>query len=58
VTAWLAAEPLPANPKPLAADAPATPRRGKGRKPQAPATPEPPPMRCGSAHAALPGPAR
>ena len=54
VTAWLAAEPLPRNAKPVAAvqpPKPAPPRR-KGRKaapPPPPAPPEPPPMRCGSA---------
>jgi cytochrome c553 len=57
VTAWLAAEPLPANPKAVSADAPAAPRR-KGRKSPPPPAAEPPPMRCGSAQAPLPGAAR
>lgn len=48
VTAFLAAEPLPKNPKPVSADAPAPVKR-KGRRAQAPAAPEPPPMRCGAA---------
>jgi cytochrome c553 len=48
VTAFLAAEPLPANPKPAAAAAPAAPR-ARGRKVQPPAGSEPPPMRCGAA---------
>jgi len=50
VTAWLAAEPLPRNAKPVAApaSAPAAHRR-KGRKAQPPPAPEPPPLRCGFA---------
>lgn len=48
VTAWLAAEPLPRNPKPVSADAPVRPKR-KGRRAQPPPAPEPPPMRCGAA---------
>jgi cytochrome c553 len=61
VTAWLAAEPLPANPRALAAT-PATPpatTRRKGRK-AAPPPPvaEPPPLRCGSAPAPVTGSVR
>jgi cytochrome c553 len=52
VTAWLAAEPLPANPKPVSAEAPVVPK-AKGRRVQPPVAPEPPPMRCGAAQ--LPG---
>jgi cytochrome c553 len=58
VTAWIAAEPLPANAKPVpaqathvtAAPAAAAPKR-KGRRvqPAPPPPPEPPPMRCGAA---------
>lgn len=48
VTAWLAAEPVPRNWKPVAAEAPAAPKR-KGRKAPAPAVPEPPTLRCGHA---------
>ncbi|WP_240980075.1 c-type cytochrome [Ramlibacter agri] len=54
VTAFLASEALPANPRPVAeavsAPAPAATRH-KGRKaaPPPPPAPEPPPMRCGSA---------
>ena len=47
VTAYLAAERLPANAKAVAMEAPKAPR--KGRKAQAAAAPEPPPMRCGAA---------
>lgn len=52
VTAWLASTALPANPHPVSAEAPAAaqPRR-KGRKAAPPPAPEPPPMRCGVAHA-------
>jgi cytochrome c553 len=57
VTAWLAAEPLPANPRPVAAEPPA-PARPKGRRAQAPATPEPPPLRCGAAPLPARGSAR
>jgi cytochrome c553 len=53
VTAWLASEALPKNPKPVPAEPPAPVRRG--RKAQPPPPPEPPPMACGSAHAPLPG---
>jgi cytochrome c553 len=57
VTAWLAAEALPRNTKPVAAQAPApAPHRRKGRKAQPPPAPEPPPMRCG--HAVPPEAAR
>lgn len=51
VTAWLAAEALPRNTRPVAAHAPApAPHRRKGRKAQPPPpAPEPPPMRCGYA---------
>jgi cytochrome c553 len=51
VTAWLAAEPLPANTKPatLAGTAPTAEGRRQGRAAAAPTPPEPPPMRCGSA---------
>lgn len=48
VTAFLAAERLPKNPKPVSAEAPAPVKR-KGRRAQAPVAPEPPPMRCGAA---------
>ena len=48
VTAWLAAEPVPRNWKPVSAEANTVPKR-KGRKAQAQATPEPPPPRCGYA---------
>lgn len=48
VTAYLSAEPLPRNPKPVSAVQPTPPKR-KGRKAQPPPEPEPPPMRCGSA---------
>jgi cytochrome c553 len=48
-TAWLSSQALPANPHPVAAEAPATPLRHKGRKVQPPPAPEPPPMRCGAA---------
>ncbi|HEY0825861.1 MAG TPA: cytochrome C [Ramlibacter sp.] len=54
VTAWLAAERLPANPKPVSAEAPAATKR-KGRKARPAPAPEPPPMRCGSVQAPLPG---
>jgi cytochrome c553 len=60
VTSWLAAEPLPANPKAIAA-APATPpaaTRRRGRKAPPPPAPEPPPMRCGTAQAPGAGTAR
>ncbi len=57
VTAWLASEPLPKNPKPVSAEPPAASKR-KGRKAPPPPAPEPPPMRCGSAQAPLPGGAR
>ena len=53
VTAWLAAQPLPANAKPVAL--PAEQPRRRGRKAQPPPAPEPPPMRCGAASAPLPG---
>jgi cytochrome c553 len=50
VTAWLAAEALPANPHPAAAaTTTAAPLRARGRKAQAPPVPETPPMRCGAA---------
>lgn len=48
VTAWLSAQALPANPKPVSADAPPAPRR-KGRRAKPAPAPEPPPMRCGAA---------
>jgi cytochrome c553 len=48
VTAFLAAQPLPANPKPVQLHASA-PRHRKGRKAAPPPAPEPPPMRCGFA---------
>jgi cytochrome c553 len=63
VTAWLAAEAPPANPKPAAAAvanaAPAR-NRGRGRKAQAqaPAVPEVPAMRCGAAAPPVAGAAR
>jgi hypothetical protein len=47
VTAFLAAERLPANTKAVAAEAPRPAR--KGRKGQPAAAPEPPPMHCGAA---------
>lgn len=49
VTAFLAAEPLPRNAKPVAADAPAPQPRRKGRRAQPAPEPEPPPLRCGVA---------
>jgi cytochrome c553 len=50
VTAFLAAQPLPANPKPVALQAPVAPRHHRGRKAAAPApVPQAPPMRCGFA---------
>jgi cytochrome c553 len=52
VTAWLAAEPLPSNPKPVSPEAPVV-AKPKGRRVQPPPAPEPPPMRCGAAQ--LPG---
>jgi cytochrome c553 len=59
VTAFLANEALPANPRPLAEAAPPAPSpRQKGRAkaaPPPPPAPEPPPLRCGSAP--LPEPA-
>jgi cytochrome c553 len=59
VTAWLAAEPVPAHARPVPAEAPAAaPTRRKGRKVQAAATPEPAPMRCGAAQPPVPGSAR
>jgi cytochrome c553 len=57
VTAWLAAEPLPKNPKPVTAEAPPAPKR-KGRKAQPPPVPEPPPLRCGAAQPPRPGAGR
>lgn len=48
VTAWLAAERLPANAKPVSAEPPPAPRR-KGRRAQPAPAPETPPMRCGAA---------
>ena len=57
VTAWLAAEPLPANPKPVSAEAPVVPRP-KGRRAPPPSAPEPPPMRCGAAQLPAHGAAR
>ena len=54
VTAWLAAEPLPHNPKAVPAEPPPAPRR-KGRKAQPPPAPEPPPMRCGFAQPPVAG---
>jgi cytochrome c553 len=56
VTAFLAAERLPANPKPVAAEVPKPPR--KGRRAQPPAAPEPPPMRCGAAPMPVAGTSR
>lgn len=51
VTAFLASSALPANPHPVAAEAPPAAPRRKGRRAAAApaATPEPPPMRCGAA---------
>lgn len=50
VTAFLAAEPLPAHAKPVAATPPPPPAaKRRGRKAQPPAVPEAPPMRCGAA---------
>src|SRR5690606_14527149 len=57
VTAWLAAQALPANPKPVSADAPPPPRR-KGRRAQPAPAPEPPPMRCGAVAPPATGAAR
>jgi cytochrome c553 len=57
VTAWLAAERLPKNPKPVSAQAPA-PLKRKGRKAQPPPAPEPPPMHCGSAQPPVAGSSR
>jgi cytochrome c553 len=48
VTAFLAAEALPRDPKP-AAGAGAAPARAKGRKGAPAALPEPPPLQCGTA---------
>jgi cytochrome c553 len=54
VTAFLAAEPLPKNPKPVSAEAPApAPSKRRGRRAQPPPPPEPPPMRCGAAQPPL-----
>jgi cytochrome c553 len=59
VTAWLSSEPLPANPRPVSAEAPASPAaRHKGRKVQPPPAPEPPPLRCGIATLPVAGSAR
>jgi cytochrome c553 len=57
VTTFLAAEPLPKNPKPVSADAPAPVKR-KSRRAQPPPAPEPPPMRCGVAQPPVTGAAR
>jgi cytochrome c553 len=46
LTAWLAAEPVPANAKPAA---PVQPPQRKHARKAAPAVAEPPPIRCGSA---------
>jgi cytochrome c553 len=56
VTAFLAAQPLPANPRAVVADA-APPTR-KPRRGQPAAPPEPPPIRCGAATMPLAGAAR
>jgi cytochrome c553 len=63
VTAWLAAEAVPRDAKPMAAILPAPPQpaaaRKKGRKPAPVAqAPEPPPMRCGAAQPPMAGAAR
>jgi cytochrome c553 len=56
VTTFLAAEPLPKNPK--AAPAPVSLPTGKRKSRKAAAPPEPPPMRCGSIAPPLAGAAR
>jgi cytochrome c553 len=63
VTAWLAAEPLPANAKPVSAQATpvvaaAPKRKGRRVQPAPPPAPEPPPMRCGAAQLPAQGAAR
>jgi cytochrome c553 len=60
VTSFLAAEPLPRDPHPAAAAAAPTPPKKKGAKGRkaAPVTPEPPPMRCGSAEPPVAGSSR
>lgn len=57
VTAFLSSEPLPANAKPVSAEAPAPVRR-KGRRAQPAPAPEPPPLRCGVAQPPAAGTAR
>jgi cytochrome c553 len=49
VTTFLAAEPLPRDPKPVAVATPTAASKRKGRKVAPPPPPEPPPMRCGFA---------
>ena len=61
ITAWLAAEPLPANTRPAAAARPVqqpAARRGRKAAPTPPPAPEPPALRCGSAEAPVAGAAR
>ncbi len=58
VTTYLAAQPLPANPHPLAAPALAAPIRQPGRTATPAAAPEPLPMRCGSVQPPPAGAAR
>jgi cytochrome c553 len=57
VTAFLAAEPLPDNPKAVSAVTAQPPKR-RGRKAAPPPAPEPLPMRCGSAQPPVTGSAR
>lgn len=57
VTAFLAAEALPANPKPVGVEAPA-PQRRKGRKAAPAAAPEAPAIHCGIAKPPVAGSAR
>ena len=58
VTAFLSSEALPANPHPVALEAPAAPSRRRGRRAAPAPVPEPPPMRCGFAQPPVAGAAR
>jgi cytochrome c553 len=58
VTAWLAAEPLPRNPKPVAAEEPPPAPKRRGRRAQPPPAPAPPTMQCGFAQPPRPGAGR
>jgi cytochrome c553 len=60
VTTWLAAEPVPRNARPVSAEAPAAPKRRRGRKAQPAPAPvaEVPTIRCGYAQPPVAGVAR